>query len=249
MARLLQPPLLDPDWALFTDVDGTLLEIAPDPEAVRIPASLPNLLQALQNRHRGAFALVSGRQIGVLDDLFRPWHGAAAGLHGGERRRPDGSCVEIASEDAAAALGRVRSAADDFVARSRGVRIEDKGRTLALHYRGTPERQSEVTRFAAEAVAASGGALRLIGGKMVAELAPRDYGKGAAIAAFLAEAPFRGRVPVFLGDDATDEDGFAEIAPRGGLAIRVGPPDAASAAAYALPDVSTVLDWLTRTSR
>jgi len=244
MATLSPPPPLDPNWALFVDVDGTLLEIAAQPEAVRVPANLPALLERLQNRHQGAFALVSGRSIAALDRLFHPWRGAAAGLHGGERRRVDGSCVENDGDEAAAALARVRSAAAAFAPANSGVRLEDKGRTLALHYRAAPERGPDVARFAKQAVADSGQTLRAIDGKLVVELVPRGYGKGRAIAAFLVEPPFRGRRPAFLGDDLTDEEGFAEIERRHGVSIRVGPPDAATRASYGLPDVAATLDWL-----
>jgi len=244
MTTPLPPPPLDPASALFVDVDGTLLEIAPDPKAVQVPPHLPELLRALEARHGGAFALVSGRAIAALDRLFAPWQAAAAGLHGGERRRSDGSRADIDPGIASAALERIRPAAAEFAADLSGVRIEDKGGTLALHYRSTPERAAAVERFAQEAVAAGRGALRQLAGKMVIELVPRGFGKGRAIAAFLAEPPFCGRRPVFLGDDVTDEEGFAEIERRGGVAIRVGPPTTATAAAFALPDVDAALAWL-----
>jgi trehalose 6-phosphate phosphatase len=244
MANLIPPPPIDPEWALFVDVDGTLLEIAPEPDAVHVPEHLPSLLQRLQNNHGGALALISGRPIAALDRLFRPWHGAAAGLHGGERRRPDGSCVANSDEEAAATLDRIRPAAAALAARAPGIGFEDKGRALALHYRGAPRRASEVAGFAQQAVAESGQSLRAIAGKLVMELVPRGYGKGRAVAAFLAEPPFRGRIPAFLGDDVTDEEGFAEVARHQGVAIRVGPADAETAAQYALPDVGTALAWL-----
>lgn len=244
MAKLFQPPPLDPNSALFVDVDGTLLEIAPHPESVRVPAHLPPLLERLQSERRGAFALVSGRSIAALDELFRPWRGAAAGLHGGERRRPDGSRFDLDGGTVSTALAAVRRGAAAFALGNPGVRLEDKGRTLALHYRAAPELEPEIARFAERAVAESDGALRRIGGKMVVELVPLDYGKGQAIAAFLAEPPFRGRPPVFLGDDVTDEEGFAEIHWRNGIAIRVGPSVADTLAGFALPDVAGALAWL-----
>jgi len=248
MATLIEPPPLDRSWALFVDVDGTLLEIAPHPQAVYVPPHLPLLLEDLQARQEGAFALISGRPIAALDDLFRPWRGAAAGLHGGERRRPDGSRADLDSGDVAAALTSARTAAAAFALGNPGVRLEDKGRTLALHYRAAPELRQKVTRFAERVVAESDGALRPIGGKMVVELVPRVFGKGRAITAFLAEPPFCGRVSVFLGDDLTDEEGFAEIKRRNGIAIRVGQPAVDTLAAYALPDVAAALAWLSGTS-
>jgi len=243
-AGLGRPPPLNPSHALFVDVDGTLLDIAIHPGAVRVPPNLPGFLQSLEVRHGGAFALVSGRPIASLDQLFRPWRGAAAGVHGGERRRRDGSRADLDPGIAAAALDRIRAAAIDLAASNPGLRIEDKGRSVALHYRSAPAAGPRVERFAAQAVAEAGAVLRAIAGKMAIEFVPRGYGKGGAIAAFLAEPPFHGRRPVFLGDDVTDEEGFAEVARRGGISIKVGPPDRPTAAAYRLSDVSAVHAWL-----
>ena len=243
-----RPPTLDRQAALFVDVDGTLLEIALRPELVEVPAGLPALLGRLSRQRGGALALVSGRGLADLDRLFAPWRGAAAGLHGAERRRADSSLAPSGEtpEDhaAAAALDRLRPPLIDFVARLPGVRLEDKGRTVALHYREAPERAAEIGDLAAGLVRDSGDRLRLIVGKMVVELQPRCHGKDRAIAAFLAEPPFGGRLPVFLGDDTTDEDGFSEINRRGGVSIRVGAPGPATAASYALPSVAETLDWL-----
>jgi trehalose 6-phosphate phosphatase len=138
-------------------------------------------------------------------------------VHGGERRRRDGSRADLDPGIAATALDRIRAAAIDLAARNPGLRIEDKGRSLALHYRSAPEAGPRVERFAAQAIAEGDGALRAIAGKMAVEFVPHGYGKGGAIAAFLAEPPFHGRRPVFLGDDVTDEEGFSEVARRGGI--------------------------------
>jgi trehalose 6-phosphate phosphatase len=234
------PPPLAPAGALFLDVDGTLLDIAPRPEQVRVSPGLPALLARLAGTRGDALALVSGRPLAQIDALFRPWHGAAAGLHGIERRRVGGTVEAAVPPDAAAALAALRPRLDRL---ARGLLVEDKGATLALHYRAAPERGAEL-RAAAEALcAAAGGALRLIHGKMVLEFQPAGVDKGAAIAAFLAEPPFRDRLPIFLGDDATDEDGFREVARRGGFGVRVGSP-APTAATHALPSVGAVLAWL-----
>jgi trehalose 6-phosphate phosphatase len=245
------PPPLDRASALLIDVDGTLLEIAPHPDRVEVPPGLPRLLERLSGERDGALALISGRPIADLDRLFRPWHGAAAGLHGIERRRLDGSHVESeaapADAAAAAALDRLRPELQALERQQPGVWIEDKGRTLALHYRAVPEAGAEIRDRAERLLREQGDGLRLIPGKMVVEFQPRHYGKDSAIAAFMAEPPFRGRVPVFLGDDTTDEEGFAEVNRRGGLSIRVGAPLATSAAAYSLPSVAAALDWLAGT--
>jgi trehalose 6-phosphate phosphatase len=242
------PPPLDAGSAIFLDVDGTLLEIAPRPELVRVPPELPQMLEQLACQRNGALALISGRTLADLDWLFQPWHGAAAGGHGAERRRIDGSIVAEqhteADRIAAAALDRMRPKLATLSDRWPGAWIEDKGRTLALHYRAIPEREREIRRAATQLAQRESEALRLIAGKMVLELQPGHRHKGAVIAAFLTEAPFRGRQPLFVGDDATDEDGFAEVNRRGGVSVRVGPRTSDSVAGYYLPSVTDVLNWL-----
>jgi trehalose 6-phosphate phosphatase len=247
LAAKTPPPPLDRGEALFLDVDGTLLEIAPRPDLVAVPPELPPLLGRLARRQGGALALVSGRRIADVDRLLRPWRGAVAGLHGGERRRADGSYVKGDGKplDLAAkiALDRLRPLLAEAPRRWPGMRLEDKGKTLALHYRAAPEREAEARAFAAALLAGASEALRLIDGKRVFEFQPRHYGKDRAIAAFLDEAPFCGRRPIFLGDDTTDEDGFAEVNRRGGRSIRVGLPRPTCATA-ALPSVAAALAWL-----
>jgi trehalose 6-phosphate phosphatase len=242
------PPPLDRQNALFIDVDGTLLEIAPTPELVKVPPELAPLLARLAGQRAGALALVSGRRIADLDRLFQPWRGPVAGVHGAERRAADGRIVAgddtPADQAAAAALGRLRPALQEIADRAPGVRLEDKGRTLAVHYRQAPEKAGEIRERIDRLLREEAERLRLIAGKMVFELQPRHLGKDGAIAAFMAEPPFRGRVPVFVGDDTTDEDGFAEVNRRGGVSIRVGPAGAATAAVCTLPSVRAVLLWL-----
>jgi trehalose 6-phosphate phosphatase len=241
------PPVLDPQSALFLDVDGTLLEIAPRPELVRVPPDLPALIDRLAKQREEALALISGRPLAQLDELFAPWHGAAAGVHGVERRRADGKLDCVLDRASKAALDYVRSRLGPLANDGSGVALEDKGTALALHYRAAPVREPEI-RSRAEALSREvGTALRLIAGKMVVEFQPSNVDKGRAIAAFLAEPPFQGRRPVFVGDDTTDEDGFGEICRHGGWAIRVGPPHP-TAAGYRLPTVDAVLAWLARSS-
>jgi trehalose 6-phosphate phosphatase len=237
------PPKLDRLAALFLDVDGTLLEIAARSDLVRSPPKLPALLGDLGAQRDGALALISGRPLAELDRLFRPLCGAAAGVHGLERRRVDGTFAHRTDVAAAVAIDQIRPRLTAFACARGGLLLEDKHSALALHYRAAPERAAEVRALAETLCRQAGSALRLIAGKMVVELQPRSANKGAAIAAFLSESPFLARRPIFLGDDATDEDGFAEIARRGGVAIRVGEP-AKTCASYALPSVAAVLAWL-----
>ncbi len=236
------PPPRDDHSALFLDIDGTLLEIASRPDRVRVPSDMPSLLHDLTWRHGDALALVSGRPLREIDRLLHPWRGAAAGLHGIERRSADGTLDSTVDPMAAAALDRLRPRLKAFAGIGRGLVLEDKDKTLALHYRGAPEREPEI-RICATQMARQESALRLMAGKMVVEFQPRGVNKGMAIAAFLAEPPFVGRPAVFIGDDVTDEDGFAEISRRNGVAIWVGPP-AQTRARYALADVRAVHAWL-----
>ena len=249
---MTQPPELDREAALLIDVDGTLLEIAQRPELVVVPSELPDLLHRLAGERGGALALISGRPIADLDRLLQPWQGAAAGLHGIERRTAagDGAASGDSEADraAAAALERLRPTLAALAEQRPGIWLEDKGRTLALHYRAAPEAGAAICDAATRLLSGHGDVLRLIPGKMVVEFQPRHHGKGSAIAAFMEEPPFRGRVPVFLGDDTTDEEGFAEVNRRGGISIRVGPPIGGSAAIYELPSVTAALDWLAGTS-
>ena len=241
------PPALDARSAVFLDVDGTLLEIASHPDLVRVPSGLPALIARRAEERDGALALISGRPLVQLDQLFHPWRGAAAGLHGIERRRADGTLdrgIDGASE---AALNHIRPKLTALAGDGTGLLFEDKGGTIALHYRAIPEREAEIRAYAEALLSESGATLRLIAGKMVVEFQPTTADKGLAIAAFLAEPPFLGRRPIFVGDDTTDEDGFVEIRRRGGIAVRVG-SSGATAANHNVPTVGAVLDWLARTS-
>jgi trehalose 6-phosphate phosphatase len=241
--ELPAPPPLDAGAALFLDVDGTLLDIAARPDLVQVPSALPGLLAKTARQRDGALALVSGRPLDELDRLFRPWRGAAAGLHGIERRRSDGVMNRRIDNAAAAALDHVRPRLAALAGDGNGLILEDKGASVALHYRAAPDRASEILAAAEALRREVGAALRLIPGKMVVEFQPRGADKGTVISAFLAEPPFLGRRPVFVGDDVTDEDGFAEINRRQGVAIRVG-QFVETCAHHVLPSVAAVLAWL-----
>jgi trehalose 6-phosphate phosphatase len=241
------PPLPRPGdrWALFLDVDGTLVAIAPTPAAVRVEPALLPLLQRLSRASDGALALVSGRSLSGIDTLFRPLLLPAAGLHGWERRRADGTLAPSAEPTTILAPLRPRLSA--FVANRPGLLLEDKGGSLAIHYRLAPHYGAVVCQRARE-IAAADPQLRLIEGRKVVEFVPRGSDKGQAIAEFLAEPPFAGRVPIYVGDDTTDEDGFAAVNRLDGLSIKVANPEArgrvGSQASYRLPSVAALHGWL-----
>lgn len=228
--------------ALFLDVDGTLLDIAASPQSVSVPDELLQRLRALFAASGGAVALVSGRALADLDRLFAPLRLPSAGLHGFERRDAAG-VVSRRPLPSAAALEAARAAMLHLATRHPGLFVEDKQFALALHYRGAPhleETAVEVMRGIAASVADQ---LELQRGKMVVELRPKGATKADAVSAFLEEAPFAGRIPIFFGDDLTDESAFGLVNERGGLSVLVG-PDRPSAARARIADVAAVRSWL-----
>ena len=233
------------DWALFLDFDGTLANIAASPCGVSVDPGLRPTLAALREALGGAVALVSGRTLAKLDELLAPLVLPAAGLHGLERRRADGTITRADEAEAAGPLAAVRERLTAFAAAAPGVLLEDKGLTLALHYRDAQHLKAECRRAVAEALAASGGGLHLLEGKMMFEIKVDGSDKGTAIEAFLAEPPFAGRTPAFFGDDVTDEDGFAAVNRHGGVTVRVG-DGAATAARWRIASVDALLVWLAK---
>lgn len=227
-------------WALFLDVDGTLLHIAPRPDAVKVEGDLVAVLGRLQTAFGGALALISGRQIAELDRLFAPLRLPVAGLHGLERRDASGQFHRLGSGES---LNALRVALSNFAAGNPGVLLEDKGLSLALHYRQAPQTEALARDFVRDLVARQEVELRLLEGKMVLEIKPPLADKGSTVEAFLAEPPFAGRRPLFIGDDVTDEDAFRLVNRRKGISVRVGPA-AATEARYTLPGVTDVLAWL-----
>lgn len=215
------------DWALFLDFDGTLVDIAERPEAVRVDPALPPALADLQTRLRGALAVVSGRPIAFLDERLAPFRFDAAGLHGIEQRLA-GRFSPCNPEDHPT-LRREVVRLLGVTAAHAGVLIEDKGCSVAVHWRTAPDK-ADFARAQAQASAATlGQAYRIQYGKAVAEILPAASGKGRVIEAFLRERPYRGRTPIFIGDDLTDEHGFAAVNAAGGLSIRVGAGESVAA--------------------
>jgi trehalose 6-phosphate phosphatase len=234
-----KPPDLTRDAALFLDFDGTLTEIAPRPDAVRPRAPLPALLTELQHLLGGAVAVVSGRPLAEIDAYLGPSQFAGAGVHGAEiRHRPREQIRRNGSPPAGALVRAVRQRFEPEPL----LVVEDKGAAVALHYRQAPDRAEECIQFMRQVARDHG--FDLLIGKAVVEARPAGINKGGALVALMAELPFRGRRPVFIGDDVTDEEGFAAIERQGGVAIKVGPGE--SRARYRLADVTAVHAWLER---
>ena len=209
--------ILCPSCALFLDFDGSLVDLAPQPEAVIVPSGLVATLGAIHRYLGGAMALISGRPIEQIDAFLHPLHVPIAGVHGTERRGADGAVTLLSTHP----LQRVEEAAGALAARHPALRVENKRGSVALHYRQAPELERLCLETMQAAVDESPG-LTLLRGKMVAEAKPGGASKGHAIEAFMREAPFAGRTPVFVGDDFTDEVGFSTVQHMHGLGVKVG---------------------------
>lgn len=239
----MSPPTItrDSGCALFLDVDGTLLDIAETPESVYVPDDLKKLLLDLSLRLDGALALVSGRSIDDLDRLFTPLRLCASGVHGCERR--DASGLVVRPDVDPESLRIVREELQLFVDLYPGLILEDKEFGLAMHFRRVPELGGDVLSFMRRMCQWLGPRFTLQAGKCVLEIRPTGFSKGTSIEAFMQQPPFAGRTPIFMGDDVTDEDGFAVVNDLGGMSIKVG--DALTTLAQRrLPGVREVRRWL-----
>lgn len=225
--------------AFFFDVDGTLAEIQSRPELVFIP---PRSLAALERLHAGGVpvAVVSGRPISQLDALLSPLHLPAAGVHGAERRTAAGELQHLALDKDV--LSAIQQELAEACAKYPGLSLENKGVAFALHYRLAPELEDTARVLAEDFVSRYGEVLALQPGKCVFELKPRGASKGEVIRTFMQEAPFAGRLPVFVGDDLTDEAGFKVVNELGGLTIKVG--TGATEALQRMASVDAVGAWL-----
>ncbi|SFP38352.1 trehalose-phosphatase [Sphingomonas rubra] len=241
MTDLLPPPLPDPATAsLFLDFDGTLVELAATPDGIVVEEVVGTLLARLSAAMPGRVALVSGRSIAQLDGFLSGClhQVAVAGSHGAERRTPaQGHVRPDRSEALEHAAAELAAYAD-----LEGLLFEAKTLGVTLHFRAHPEREADAVAMA-ERVAAQYG-LHANRGKMMVEVRlPGD--KGAAVHALLETPAMAGTIPWFLGDDLTDEDGFAAAAERGGAGVLVDPPRA-TRASYRLDGVPAVHAWLAR---
>jgi trehalose 6-phosphate phosphatase len=230
-------------WAFFLDIDGTLIDIAPTPDAVVVPAGLPEALAALVAATGGAVAVLTGRDLATVDRLFAPILLPAGAVHGSLLRDAHGAII---GDPPAAGLSAVRERLAAFVEANPAALLEDKGTAVAVHFRVDPGLESAAEAAVGEAMAATGEGLAVQPGKMVFEVRPAGADKGAALDVFMQSQDFRGRRPIAVGDDLTDESMFRAALAHGGAAFRVGtpPPGRTSVAATAFAGPAEVRAWL-----
>lgn len=239
-ADLLPPPQVT--WAYFFDIDGTLVDLAAVPDGVRIGSKRRAIIDRLFDATGGAVALVSGRSIEDIDRLYPDCRMPLSGQHGVEWR--DAAGVHVAPASDVRRLDQARATLVDTVARHAGLTLEDKGLSLAVHYRQAPQLAAYVHRLARAIQSTLGDDFAVQLGKRVVELKPAGADKGEAVKRLLLLPSFAGRIPVFVGDDVTDEYGFATVNELGGHSVKVG--NGKTMATWRLRDIPELMTWLSR---
>src|SRR6202795_4995806 len=231
--------------ALLLDIDGTLLDLAPTPREVWVPPGLSKTLHRLLERTDGALALVSGRSLNDIDLIFAPEQFPAVGGHGAEMRlTTDNEAVATHAPPLDKELKRRLAAIAKL---SPGILLEDKGYSLALHYRLAPHAEQAIYD-AVSAIRADlpSAPIEVLPGKSVCEIKPSGFTKATGVRELMTHAPFKGRRPVFIGDDVTDESVFAIMPDFGGMAFSVG--RRAQGVARHFDEPRDVREWLARLS-
>ena len=231
--------------ALFLDMDGTLLDLAATPESVIVPGGLIDLLRRLANGLGGALAIVTGRRISEVDQILAPLRLAASGVHGAELRVSASGPVEHMTADLS---DDVVQTLQQLAGRAPGAFAEPKGSGLAIHYRRAPEAESAIAADLQQFHARNPGQFDIWPGRKVFEVIPKGYSKGTAISMLAAEAPFKGRVPIMIGDDVGDEPAFSAAERLHGFGLRVGGENF-DASRSDFEDPQSVLRWLDVLSR
>jgi trehalose 6-phosphate phosphatase len=241
----IEPPFSD-RTALFLDVDGTLLDLAASPKAVVVPRGLVECIADTERALCGALALVSGRTLADLDQLFSPLRLRASGVQGAEIRY-DPVAPVIVDASVAALPARLWRSLNEALAVFPGALAEDKRFTIAVHYRAAPNCGPDLREVLQQLVVAEAiPDVEIVDARLAFEIKSRGFDKGSAIHRFLARPPFAGRVPIFVGDDGADEAGFAAVVERHGVAYSVGRARAGVSGVFSEP--SMVRGWLARSA-
>jgi trehalose 6-phosphate phosphatase len=216
---MLRAPEVERHWALFLDLDGTLLDIAAAPDKVVMPARLIDALAGVSVALDGALAVVSGRKLRNIDRLLSPLRLPVAAEHGAVIRRPSTRIDKLSARrrPPKAWIKQLRQAVIGWD----GVLIEEKTYSVALHYRLAPHRRGAVRKLAMSLVRAAPNRFELLAAKQAFEVRPKGITKARAVEVLMEQPPFRGRQPVFVGDDVTDEDGIEIAHQLGGLGLNV----------------------------
>jgi trehalose 6-phosphate phosphatase len=233
-------PLASSSFALFLDVDGTLIDLAGRPEDVVTPPNLISTLKRAESTLDGALALISGRSIDDVDRIFAPLRLRASGVHGAEiRLDPDAQTIATAiGELPKSLLAALERATRPFP----GVFVEDKRFSFTVHYRLAPSAEQPLRRIVEQLTESTLSGVEIMDAHYAIEIKYPSFDKGHAIAAFLSTPTFCERTPIFIGDDTTDESGFALVTSRGGLAYSVGSPRAGAILGF--PGPRAVREWL-----
>jgi trehalose 6-phosphate phosphatase len=228
--------------AILLDIDGTILDLAPSPQQVWVPPPLRRTLARIDDLTGSAMALVSGRSLNDIDLIFSPLQLAAIGGHGAEMRASADATPYLRATPLSAALKRKLAGVTEL---GPGILVEDKGYSLALHYRLAPDVAAEL-HAAVETICAGApkGTVEILPGKQVVEVKPAGINKAEAVRELMSFPPFAGRNPIFIGDDTTDEPVFGVIAKFGGLGFSVGRMMADSNGHFDQPE--SVRAWLAR---
>lgn len=237
-------PLVGPNWALFLDVDGTLLDVAPVPNGVIVPHGLIRDLEQLHAALGGALALITGRSISDVDRLFSPLRLPVAGQHGAELR----VCARGAVMPVAPAIPppEWRARLNMLARQYRDLLVEDKGLTIAVHYRNNPAAAQHVDEML-EQLTIEDGRFVVQRGDQVSELRPRDITKGTALTTMMGQEKFRGRTPMMVGNDQADEDAYEAAFSLGGKGLRVGQGVGGGGHDFAAPEA--VRHWLSASAK
>lgn len=228
-------------YAIFLDFDGTLADIAPRPWLASLAPATIDTISRLSSKVGGALAVISGRQLEDIDAILGMPGIPAAGIHGAQLRSADGTV--LTEEWMRTEIDGVESDLRAQIGSFDGLLLERKPVAVAVHYRANPAREDEIRAIAARLVLRRPH-LKCLSGRCVIEVLPAGVDKGKAIARLMQTQPFKGRVPLFAGDDITDEDGLAAVNALGGLSIKIG--CGPSVANFGFCDGASFRTWLER---